>query len=248
MYVGYLPAPPSYARFLKRIVPVVLLAMVVIAALVIRAHNNPGDGSWDTEAVRQFEGVIDLAPYAMIRVAGADSSRPVETILLVSEGKFGARDRAEPFRGQAVQVRGTILSRRGRRMLELVDGETAIVPLTSAAPDRRLQRPAPELLGSVTLRGEIIDPKCYFGAMKPGEGKAHKECATLCISGGIPPMFRTRGHDGVEQFYLVAGADGNSIGDRILPFVADSVEIDGAVERLGDLLLFKIDPAGIRRL
>ncbi len=249
-YVGYLPGPPTYVRFLRRMVPIALLALAVVGGIVVRAHNNPGSGTWDSESLQQFEGVIDTMPYAMLRVAGPDSSRPMQTILLVSEGKFGARDRAEPFRGQAVRVRGTILSREGRRLLELADGDAAIEPLKSSAASafQQLGRPSPEMVGPVTLRGEIIDPKCYFGAMKPGEGKAHKECATLCISGGIPPMFLTRGPTGTTQYYLLASTDGNAVCAEILPFVADPVEINGAVERLGDLLVFRIDRASIRRL
>jgi hypothetical protein len=249
-YVGYLPAPTGYTRFLRRIVPILFLAIAVGGGLAIWSHNNPGSGTWDADSVQQFEGVIDTLPYAMLRVAGPDSSRPIQTILLVSEGKFGARERADPFRGRAVRVRGTVLSRDGRRLLELADGGAAIESIESSEASfvQRLGRPMSERIGVVTLRGEIIDPKCYFGAMKPGEGKTHKDCATLCISGGIPPMFLTRSPDGTERYYLLADTDGKPVSDQILPFVADPVEIAGAVERLGDLLVFKIDAATIRRL
>jgi hypothetical protein len=249
-YVGYLPGPSGYVRFLRRIVPVLILSTIIIGGLVIQAHNNPGDGVWDIDTSRTIEGVIDTMPYAMIRVAGEGASAPMQSILLVSEGKFGALDRVKPFAGQAVRVHGTVLSRKGRRLFELADGDAAIDPLSAPDAPRagQLNRPAPESLGTMTLRGEIIDPKCFFGAMKPGEGKAHKECATLCISGGIPPMFLTRSRDGEMRFYLLAGVDGGPVGDEILPFVADSVEVDGTVERLGDLLILKIDPTRIQRL
>ena len=32
-------------------------------------------------------------------------------------------------------------------------------------------------LGEATYRGEILDSKCWFGAMQPGQGKPHKSCA-----------------------------------------------------------------------
>ena len=58
--------------------------------------------------------------------------------------------------------------------------------------------PAPQVLAdNVTLKGEIIDPKCYLGAMKPGGGKTHKACAMRCIAGGIPR--RQTGHDDEQQ-------------------------------------------------
>ena len=40
------------------------------------------------------------------------------------------------------------------------------------------------------VKGEIVDPKCFFGVMKPGEGKPHKDCAIRCILGGIPPVLK----------------------------------------------------------
>ena len=47
-------------------------------------------------------------------------------------------------------------------------------------------------IGEVTLVGEVVDPKCWLGDMKPGDGKAHAACARLCMEGGIPPMLRVR--------------------------------------------------------
>ncbi len=248
-YVGYLPWPPGHIRFLRRIVPLLLLSGVVLGGLVIRNHNNPGVGRWDSDSVETFEGVIDTVPYPMLRVAGPDPNHPVQTLLLVSEGKFGAQERVKAHLGKAVRVRGTIISRDGQRLLELAGGEDAVEPLEpTALPDGGLARPPAVSIGQLTLRGEIIDPKCYLGAMKPGEGKPHKECATLCISGGIPPMFITRRPDGSVRYYLLADSAGHAAGDGILPFVADPVEIDGIVERLADLSIFKIDPKRIRRL
>ncbi len=249
-YVGYLPGPPGYVRFLRLVVPAVLLAAVALGGLVIRAHNNPGDATWETDAVLELAGVIDVQPYAMLRIAGATPDRPVETLLLVGEGKFGARDRAEPFRARTVRVRGTLLSRQGRRLFEIADGDGGIEPIDARVLPgaARLLNPVAERMGEAILRGEIIDPKCYFGAMKPGEGKAHKDCAALCISGGIPPMFAVRGLDGSLRHYLLTDRAGDAVNDRVLPYVADPVEIDGLIEWMDDLPVFRIDPATIRRL
>ena len=99
-------------------------------------------------------------------------------------------------------------------------------------------------LGEHTLDGQIIDPKCYFGAMKPGEGKVHKACATLCIAGGIPPMFMTTDDAGERVYYLLVNAGGDGIiGDELqalLPYVADPVAITGDVERWGELMLLRV--------
>jgi hypothetical protein len=73
----------------------------------------------------------------------------------------------------------------------------------------------------ITLKGEIIDPKCYLGAMKPGGGKTHK-ARHACISGGVPPMLVTRDASKQETFYLLTTAEGGLAGELVLPFVGDS--------------------------
>jgi hypothetical protein len=115
------------------------------------------------------------------------------------------------------------------------------------AQRQRLRRLPPEPIGVVTLAGEIIDSKCYLGAMKPGGRKTHKGCAILCLSGGVPPMLVTRAGGSREQFYLLVGPDGGPIAHDVLDFVGDPVELTGAVERQGDLQVLRVAPNGIRR-
>ena len=81
-------------------------------------------------------------------------------------------------------------------------------------------------LGGATLAGEIIDPKCYFGAMKPGEGKIHKACATLCLRGGIPPMFMTTDEQGRHVYYLLTKPDGRGSNHDKLQRVPVSGEVN----------------------
>jgi hypothetical protein len=242
-YVGYLPVPSGYRRALLILVPALIVAGLVAAVVVAARQKDPGTGVW-SDATTTLEGVIAAEPYAMLRLR-ASNAAGVETVLLVEEGKFGAKERVRPFDGQAVAVTGTILARDGRRMLELAGGEQAIRPVEGGVapgvPEKRL-------LGRRTLRGEIIDPKCYLGAMKPGEGKTHKACATLCISGGIPPMFVVRSPGQPNEYYLLTTPDGRAINNDVLPFVGDPVEIAGEVMRQGDLLVFQISSADIRRL
>lgn len=242
-YVGYLPTPPGQATFLRRCVAILVLSIAGVAAFTTQAHNNPGAGRWSDSTVATMEGRLETVPYPMLLSSGESPDQPVQVTLLVGEGKFGIRERAEPLSGRMVRVRGTVLARDGRRMVEVVDGDGGLESLSAATPlaERNTRR-------SVTLQGEIIDPKCYLGAMKPGEGKAHKECATLCISGGIPPMFITREPGGVVNYFLLADKNGRAVGDAILPLIADPVELRGDVEQLGDLRIIRINPSEIRRL
>jgi hypothetical protein len=254
-FIGWLPTPRKYARFLRPIVIALLFAAGGTAAAVALLQRDPGAGRWDADNVRTFEGIAYTRPYAMIRVPGERPGDAPRTMLLVEDGKFGALPRVEGFNqgraeGVAVRVTGTILHRDGRWMLELAEGEEGMRRLTAAEEAKLppLGWPAPEVLAErVTLKGEIIDPKCYLGAMKPGGGKTHKACAMLCISGGVPPMVVTRDAARNETFYLLVTEAGGVANERVLDFVGDPVEVSGRLERHGDLLFLKVNPDDIRR-
>lgn len=247
-YVGYLKMPGTLRKFVVRVLPVLLALTGGTALLFSLSQNDPGNGVWADEAATTMIGRIEAAPYPILRALTNDPDMPVATILLVEEGKRGGGDAVRALDGGIAAVRGTLLQRDYVKLIELdMDGIKPDASLSESETSRLslLQR---ESLGRVTLRGEIIDPKCYCGAMKPGEGKTHKACATLCISGGIPPMFVTFDPDGKRSYYLLSNPEGRALDERVLPFVADPVEIPGVLERRDDLTLFKIDPADIRRL
>ena len=117
----------------------------------------------------------------------------------------------------------------------------------SAAPDVSLALPAIEALGEVSLSGEILDSKCWFGAMRPSDGKLHKACASLCIRGGIPPAFFARGPAGQSALMIMTDG-GRAHGPELLALVADPVQITGRVFRRGDLLMLDTPVSAIRRL
>ena len=98
----------------------------------------------------------------------------------------------------------------------------------------------------MTLQGEIIDPKCYFGVMKPGKGKIHRSCAVRCVSGGIPPVLATTDHNNISQYYLLTSLNGAPINESVLPFIGKPSEITGIVEKMEDWYLLKINPDDIQ--
>jgi nitrite reductase/ring-hydroxylating ferredoxin subunit/DMSO/TMAO reductase YedYZ heme-binding membrane subunit len=245
-FIGWLPMPRRTARLLHPVAVLLLLIAAGTAAAVAYYQRDPGVARWE-EKVTTFDGVVFAPPYPLLRIPGD----PPRTLLLVSEGKFGAARRVEQVGDRrAVRVRGTLLHRDGRALLELAEGDDGIRPL---GPEEK--RRVPPLKGaelqilaeSVTIRGEIIDPKCYLGAMKPGGGKAHKACAMLCVSGGIPPMLVTRDADRRETFYLLVTEDGGAANELVLPFVGDAVKATGRLERDGDLLILRVTASGVGR-
>jgi hypothetical protein len=78
----------------------------------------------------------------------------------------------------------------------------------------------------ITLTGEIIDPKCYFGAMNPGSGKPHLSCAVRCIDGGIMPVIKYQAN-GIEQFALLLSETGTPINNEVLPLIGLPIKVMG---------------------
>jgi hypothetical protein len=104
-------------------------------------------------------------------------------------------------------------------------------------------------LGTLELKGEILDPKCYFGAMKPGMGKPHKDCAVRCIEGGMSPVFCMRNEKGETSYGLLLGADGGPVGHLLKDFIGDPVSIHAKVVRYDDWILLYSNPlSDIKRI
>lgn len=241
-YVGYLPTPARDARFLRFMVPAAVLLALGFALAVNISAPPAGDGSWDTGHEVVLEGELVAQPFPMLRVARADGS--VERVLLVEMGKFGADARIARFaKGDgtrvAVRARGFLIERDGQRMIELADGEAiesgGVLPPT--APGVRM--------GTVVLDGEIVDSKCWLGVMKPGEGKAHRDCATLCIRGGIPPSLVCRADDGSSRRALVVGQDGKPLSIVVLePWIARPVRVRGDGEVIDGVAVLRVTSIG----
>ena len=246
-YVGYLPLPQHHRRFLIVLLPVIGLLAVLVSFILSSQQSDPGDGNWDLASTTTLTGRVTVDPYPILSVPGSEGA-PERQILLITMGKVGGDGFTQPVAGEWITVTGYLIARDGRTMLTVEHAPTdiAVAPNSPAREPRRTIS-----LGRHRLRGEIIDPKCYFGAMKPGEGKVHKACATLCIAGGIPPMFVTRSEAGERTYYLLTDSEGNGLrGDALealLPFVADPVRIEGEVDRWGDLLVCRMDPGSVVR-
>ncbi len=77
--------------------------------------------------------------------------------------------------------------------------------------------------------------------MRPGTGIAHKACANLCLNGGIPAVFVSTAPVEGSEFFLLSDLEGNPIDEALQRFVAARIQVDGQIERRGDLLVFKVD-------
>jgi hypothetical protein len=231
-YVGYsAKAPPSLARFVARTSACLLLTGTVIAAVLVFGQRPFANSKFEYGVVRPYEGVLESRPYPVLVT---DDAR----YLLVAPGKHGFM--AYGFEGRRVKLDGSLIQRGSDAMLEVAHlVEASGANGASSTLD----------LGPVTLAGEIVDSKCYLGVMNPGDGKVHRDCATRCISGGIPPAFVVRDTAGESRTLLLAGEDGRALRAEVLDFVAEPVELSGQLSRVGSTLVLHANVSrGIKRI
>lgn len=247
LFIGWAKAPAVDRRFLLGAMPLTLAATTGLGWLVARELDDPGAGRWEQGATHVVEGVLSAKPYPMIRVRDEAAPFGMRSVLIVAQGKCTSGLKLADMDGLPVKASGVLIARKDRRMLEVpLSLNQWLEPLETAAA--AVAAPRPESLGRARLAGQIMDSKCFFGVMRPGRGKTHKACAALCIRGGIPPSYWARDAEGRESVLLMTDAGGGPMGEAILPFVADPVEAEGELVRVGDLIEFRANAADYRRL
>lgn len=246
-FVGYLPMPRRLGRWLAILVPLVVGGAGGLAIAFALAQGDPGDGGfrWDL-GTQTLTGRLRATPYPVLFTVPEAGHPDGRAVLLSGIGKVGVAEMAAPLDGRMVDVSGIYIRRGPTDMLQ-VGGPTPMreTEAALAGAERDYAPGPPASLGRRTLRGEIVDTKCYLGAMRPGQGKVHKACAGLCLMGGIPPVFVVYHGDGATDLLLMTGPDGGPVPAAVLDNVGLYVSASGEVERQGDLLLFRVDPASV---
>jgi hypothetical protein len=243
-FIGWAETPPVDRRFFLRAGLGLTATAGGLGFGLAAIQTAPGTGQWDPDAVREWRGIASAEPYAMLRTN--DLGGGPRTALLSCLGKCGVAARIGALTGQAVVVTGSLIQRGQHAMIAVNEGGDWIRRDQGTLTDSALRFPAPEPLGTIELVGEILDSKCWFGAMRPSTGKVHKACASLCIRGGIPPAFFTQGPM-QQRSLLIMSSGGRAYGPDFLSLVGEPVRVTGQVFRQGDLLVLDASLADIRR-
>ena len=223
--------PPAQARWFAAMVASSAACFLLLALTLAQFGTapEPGGGSGDEITLH---GTLTAQPYPTLTVPAPAGGGIARTVLLSGAGKNAA-----PFdpalAGRTVAATGYLLRRGTLEMLQV--GE----PLrpTDAAPS-----PAPAVpLGTWRITGEICDGKCLAGAMRPGTGIAHRACANLCVSGGVPPVFVATAKIDGQTDLLLGDPSGGPLNPRFRTLTALPVTLEGMVERRGNLLVFLPD-------
>lgn len=241
-FVGYFRKVPKDIRDFALLAGTAAVAFLALMALLLPLGTiDPGAGGYaDDLRGGVLTGVIDALPYPILRVPAADGS-PARAVLLGGQDKVGAQGRVRS--GTPVIEVGGIFVRRGDLAMLLIGPDSAhasTAPGFTPAP--------PQDLGRWRLTGEICDGKCQGGAMKPGSGLAHKACANLCVSAGLPPVLVMPLPVEGTTVVLLAAGDGGPMPAALFDLTAVPIQLDGWLERRDDLLIFRVDAASARRM
>ena len=240
-YVGYIPtAPPRLVHFIRVIIAILAGLAVCIALVLVTGQRPFANSVFEYGKISTFEGIVERSPYATLlleRPGEVGNAPKFSHYFLVAPGKLSADNIILGLDGKRVRLQGQLIYRDGGTMIEVQPGSITSLgdgPLTTNIKN----------LGVVTVTGEIVDSKCYLGVMNPGQGKVHRDCASRCLSGGIPPLFIDL--DNGEQ-YLLVGPDGNRLErDSLKAFVAEPITLHGELLEKDNAKLLQIDVKGLR--
>jgi len=243
-YVRYLPKTPAgIAKRVRLLVGGILLLAIVCAIVFAKVQRTFAPAAFEYGNELSFEGTMEAAPYPTLvitRPIALGETPTSSRYILVGAGKHGADQEAAPFIGKSVRLKGQLIYRDNKTLIEIMPGTVA---RTNAAPAPQASE---QDLGAAVLTGEIVDSKCYFGVMNPGRGKVHRDCAVRCLSGGTPPTFVTNNYQGSPATFLLVGQNRQELSkESFLPFAGRAVQIRGRVYRSGDDLYFSVAPSAI---
>jgi len=240
-FIGYEPPmPPRLARFVVTVVIVLTGAVAAWAVTLASGHVALEGGTFEFGHPRRVAGTIIERPYPALQLDGVDQNESPR-LILVAPGKHGADELVHGLDGRHVSLTGTRIQRGTRAMIEIEPGSIVRDDGSESRLTAAAIRAEPFTDGPITLRGEIVDSKCFLGVMVPGAGKTHKDCASLCLRGGIPPAFYVQDKSGESVVLLLAGPSGEPIGAQALGIAGEAVDVTGSIERQGDWLVLRTD-------
>lgn len=248
-YIGWQEnMPASNSSFLrKRLIPL-FVGIPILVFLFVFFQKPYNAHFFEFGNVKEITGTYFHSPFpVLVADAGTLPENLAKEILLVGYGKFGAKGIMETIQannenlhGKKITLSGTLIHGDNKTLMELTNEANSLIRI-----DDGKARPAERTLAptAITVQGEILDPKCYFGVMKPAIGKIHKSCAIRCISGGIPPVFRNETGDAQRpyDYYLMVDKNGKTINQHVLPFVAEQVSLEGTTNAINNWKILYVD-------
>ena len=257
-YIGYSrKAPEKWKSFLT-----VLVLLIVLGALSIALLNHffrePHHAGVSGSKVVKLKGVLIAKPYPMLLVErvfdkasskARSAKKAIVRYYVTPPGKKGLGKAAQKWHRKYVSMKGKLIYREDQTMIVAHTSTIEVIKNQDKKQDI-LKKSYTEKIGRFTLRGEIVDSKCFLGQMKPGSGKPHRACATLCIRGGLPPLFVVSSSKIKfnRTFLVLVSRSNRPVNQAVLNVVAEPVEITGDVIKKDNLYFLKAEPSTYKRL
>lgn len=251
-------APKSFVAVIKRYILLLMPIVFILAVVIALSQKKFASGNFEFGTLTDVKGVYFKSPVPNLKVVnGKDilGNLSYITIPLIGYGKFGAdgimndieKEKHVSLDSKMITLKGTLLYNDGKILMQVDGGDNPINNIKEAATDTNKLVQHKDL-GSITVKGEIVDPKCFFGVMKPGEGKPHKDCAIRCILGGIPPVLHVMDKNGTDNYYLIVGASGEKMNKAVQDYVAAPVEIHAKAVQYNDWIVLYVGDKNIKEI
>jgi hypothetical protein len=250
-YIGWQSkAPSSFSKHIKNVLFVLFPLAAVIGLLLAFNQKKFSTAGFEFGTLTEVKGVYYNTPVPILKIT--DRNNISVSVPLVGYGKHGAegiikaleKEKNISLNRKIVTLRGTLLYSDGKLLMQIDEHDAPLVKIENiSTTEQSIQQ-----LGTIAVKGEVIDPKCYFGVMKPGEGKVHKDCAIRCILGGIPPVLKVMNEKGEANFYLIAGLNGEKMNEAVKDFVAEPVEIHARAVQTDDWIVLYTETSDIRSI
>jgi len=237
--------PHRYKGVIRGAIIVIFAVMIAVAAIFSFSENGFIDSVFEYGELTTHEGIIRLKPVPTLQVTSPDES--IKEMVLIGAFKFGAmptildweEENGKKLDGKLVELRGTLIYYDDFSLLELTEGSASILSVTES----KKSTPSRKELGKKLLTGEIIDVKCFFGAMNPGSGKIHKSCGIRCIDGGIPSGFKT-----VDDQYYILTLPEHIKGVDLFVYTGQLIQIEGESVQIGEIKYFTPTNSNIKEI
>ncbi len=255
-YIGWMPeAPKGHSSLLKKSALALASAAALTAALLATQQKTFSTAQFEFGKPTEVTGIYHSHPVPSLVVQTAKDGwgrNDVLTMPLVGYGKFGAegilndwqQQQKVSLEGKQVTLKGTLLYSDGKSLLQ-VDANDQ--PVEKWGEAMEMQEPVRKELGLQVLKGEVIDPKCFFGVMKPGYGKPHLDCAVRCIEGGMSPVLMMQDETGKTTYALILDQNGNKMNQSLKNYIAQPIEFLARVVKQDDWLVLYLQPGTLQR-
>ena len=257
-YIGWMPnAPGGFRRFVRKYLLILLPIVVALAVAIALSQKKFDTGSFEFGKLTEVKGIYSKAPVPNLKVVnGKDiwGNYSYITVPLIGYGKHGAegviadleKEKNISLDKTEITLKGTLLYNDGKLLMQIDGNDKPLVNVGDIASQDLL--PHPKDLGIQTIKGEIVDPKCYFGVMKPGQGKPHRDCAIRCLLGGIPPVMQVRNAKGEANYYFIVGANGEKMNEAVQDFVAEPTELQARLVKYDDWIVMYVSKEKMRHI